>query len=335
MIVLDDVLTSFTNRKHSHRSSWPRMQRCMLDDTGIETVMPGGDLEILEVADTWFVSHGMEFRDAYNLNSGWLKEHRQRLQKMIELGEENIVSLERPMPDLRGLLEKRAEKTDENLSNAEWGKLDQVVREVPVMEHVELVDTRRVVLGDSHSVARYRRESLVLRNDGLTLHGMLKRGIKNILADAGVVTMERLVIQAGNIDIRHHLMRQVDPESSVMDLMSELSRQLNEVLDSGLAFEVEVTAPYPIEFEGRKLPKTGYFKGAPFFGSWEQRDKIRQLITDEMKIRFARVYEWPVHWYQMDPEAYAEDFMEKPRSVHLSPEFHEWDYDWNRARLER
>ena len=30
--ILDDVVTSFTDRIASHRSAWPRMQKCMVDD---------------------------------------------------------------------------------------------------------------------------------------------------------------------------------------------------------------------------------------------------------------------------------------------------------------
>lgn len=335
MNVIDDVLTSFTLRPSSHRSSWPRMQRCLLEDYSVEVEMSGGDLEKLEQADKWYVSHGMEFKDAYNLNSGWLPEHAARLRIMIEKGSEGIISLERKMPNLRQLLEPRASKTEFNLSESEWSALERICNQANVLTHLELWNQRRVVLGDSHSVGRYRGGSLVLRNDGLTLHGLLSRGIRNILEESGVNQAQTLVIQSGNIDIRHHLMRQGNPKENLGSMLGELWLQLVELAEEGIILDYEVTQPYPIEFEGRKLPKTGYYKGTPFFGSISERQELVHEMTSEMKIRFPKVHMWPQEWYELDPELYAERFMEKPRSVHLSPEYHEWNYDRNEARYVR
>ena len=330
MDVIDDVLTSYTLRQDSHRSSWPRMQKCMLEDAGLDVKLAGGDLELLANADTWFVSHGMEFKDNYNLNSGWQPEHAQRLRVMIDKGHESIVSLERPMPDLVGLLKPRAEKTEYNLTEAEWQKLDEMIPQINVVSNADIADFHTVVLGDSHSIARYRRGRLVLRNDGLTLYGMLQRGIKNMLIESGVSSVEKLIIVAGNIDIRHHLLRQADPIASLEEMMAELWRQLQDLMNEGIIMEHEVTMPYPIEHEDRKLPKTGYYKGAPFFGSREERVRIASHMMNEILVRFPKVHHWPQRWYDANPLEYATDFMEKPRSVHLSPRYHDWNYEENR-----
>ena len=330
MDVIDDVLTSYTLRLDSHRSSWPRMQKCMLEDSGLDVSLVGGDIEVLRNSDTWFVSHGMEFKDNYNLNSGWQPEHAERLRIMIDKGHESVVSLERKMPDLVELLKPRAEKTEHNLSESEWKKLGEILTLIPVVENKQLADFHAVVLGDSHSIARYRRGRLVLRNDGLTLYGMLKRGIKEMLLENGIESVEKLIIVAGNIDIRHHLLRQPNPIEAVDEMMAELWVQIQDLMNEGIIMESEITMPYPIEHEERKLPKTGYYKGTPFYGTREQRVQIASTMMNEILARFPRAYYWPQRWYDMNPEQYATEFMEKPRSVHLSPRHHDWNYEKNR-----
>lgn len=333
MIAIDDILTPFTSRIHSHRSSWPRTQWCTLRSWGQQAVLAFGDNDVIRNADEWWISHGMEFKNNYNLNGGWLPEHAERLRLMIEKGADNIVSLERKMPDLVGLLRPRAEKTDHDLTPGEWWQIQQIVDNARVVSSKKLAgNLERVVLGDSHSVARYHAGSLVLRNDGLTLHGMLARGIRSYLDDEDLGYIEHLVIQAGNIDIRHHLMRQPDPKASVNKLMSDLWIQLEDLVDKGLVGSYEVTAPYPIEHEQRKLPKTGYYKGTPFFGRRDEREALREFMTDEMLTRFVTVKEWPSHWFTIPPHEYAEIFMERPRSVHLSPAHYEWDLEKNEKR---
>lgn len=336
MYILDDPIRQFTSRIYSHRSAWARTQRCMLLDCGYDVQMSFGDLDLVSPDDTFIWSHGMEFIDSYNIAGGYQEQHSERLRKILTF--KKILVMEKPLPlqmvvDLR----KRASKTDFDLTDAEWSALEDLTRTSRWAKHVDILTptkTRRVVLGDSHSIARYRSNTLILRNDGLTLHGLLNRDISTMLKDAGVTTpIDRLVIQAGNIDIRHHLMRQVDPRGSAEKLIEDLAAQLNRVLSAGLANAVEVTAPYPIEFEGRKIPKAGgYYKGTPFFGSWAERNDLRAFITDLMLETFHNVKMWPDEWFEMDPQEYAETCMEKPQSVHLSPAMYEWDLERNVAR---
>lgn len=336
-IAIDDIVTPFTSRIYSHRSSWPRTQKCQLQDLGKDVVLAFGDNKIIEDADFWAVSHGMEFKDTYNLNAGWQPEHAERLRLMIRKGAGKVVSLERPMPDLVGILKPRGDKSPENnLSDEEWAALQHIVDNCAWMSAEMLVpNATRVVLGDSHSVARYQSETRLLRNDGLTMHGLLKRGVIPMLQEAGIEKTELLVISAGNIDIRHHLMRQPEPFAAVDTMLDALREQLRAVFIGGIAQEVEITAPYPIEFEGRKLPKTGWYKGTPFIGSWAEREALRAYMTEGMVSRFGekRVKQWPKEWFLMEPEKYAETYMEKPRSVHLSPAHYEWDLETNKERI--
>lgn len=333
--VLDDVVLPFTSRIYSHRSSWARMQGCMLLDYGYDVELAFGDDEKIRHSDHWIISHGMEFKGTYNLNGGFTQKIADRLRLLAAKSDSDMVSsLEIPMPDLVGLLYPRAKGTKFDLEPWIWEEVDYVCNNADVITLKSLLPSipKRVVLGDSHSVARYETETLVLRNDGLTLHGLLSRGVENMLTEAGINVCGHLVISAGNIDIRHHLARLPDPQKSISEMLVELARQLRDLWERGKISSFEVTAPYPIEFEERKLPKTGYYKGTPFYGTWAQRNALRAYMETLMKLTFAEVFTWPVEWYTMDPEKYADTFMEKPRSVHLSPAFYPWDMERNERR---
>ena len=84
----------------------------------------------------------------------------------------------------------------------------------------------------------------------------------------------------------------------------------------------------------RSLPKTGFYKGTPFYGSQVEREKLRQTIQSVLDMRIENVYHWPQEWYEIDPELYSKLYMEKPGSVHLSPEFYEWDLLHNAPNYE-
>jgi hypothetical protein len=38
-----------------------------------------------------------------------------------------------------------------------------------------------------------------------------------------------------------------------------------------MADDVWFAAPVPVEFEGRRIPKSGFYKKTPFYGSWKER----------------------------------------------------------------
>lgn len=322
--VIDDIVTSFTDRISSHRSAWPRMQSCMVEDKKSKhTQIAFGDNSLVKNASTWLVSTPMEFKgEVFNLFGGYTRETRDKIARVLEMDFANIKALDVPIGDIERILRPRAAKTDFDFTESEWTKIRDLMK-CEVIKHEDLVSNiERVVIGDSHSISRYRSNTIVYRHDGLTLHGLLERGIYPYLPKYFV---PHLVIFAGNVDIRHHLCRQLDPEGSVRKLVTELRVQLTFLQEKGLIGTFEVTAPYPIEHEERKIPKTGYYKGTPFYGSWASRDRLMGIMMAEMKYQFDNVHEWPTNWYMIDPEDYAKTYMEKPGSVHLSPEFYEWD----------
>jgi hypothetical protein len=116
----------------------------------------------------------------------------------------------------------------------------------------------------------------------------------------------------------------------IANLGSQLLEQLLNLHDP---CRLVVTHTMGIEDESRELPKTGYFRGTPFFGSWEERNKCREIfnaVMDELPKmdHDTAVIKFPEHFFD-EAGKLRFDVMEKPQSVHLSPEHYRWALDLN------
>ena len=90
--------------------------------------------------------------------------------------------------------------------------------------------------------------------------------------------------------------------------------------------------PVPVEWEGRKIPKTGYFKKTPFFGSMEERRAVTEQFISELYKQSGKVVQAPEEWYTMDGEQYAKTYMEFGSSFHIAPPFYRRN-DWGQSPL--
>ncbi len=123
----------------------------------------------------------------------------------------------------------------------------------------------------------------------------------------------------GSIDIRHHILRHgIDVE----DLVKRYIEQGDKLGD------VTYSLPVPVEFEDRRIPKSGFYKGKPFYGSLSERKEITEkFIGYLIKYSGGRTINPPEEWYTMDPEMYAKTYMEQGSSFHIAPPFyrrHNW-----------
>jgi DNA-directed RNA polymerase subunit L len=185
---------------------------------------------------------------------------------------------------------------------------------------------RHIVIGDSHSHSAYKAGSMMLRKDGRTLNGILKKTIKREIEEYGydLNDIDSLTCYWGNIDIRHHLCREADPKAALKDLLKRYEDELK-----SLNKQIELVTPLPIESEERKIPKSGFYKGTPFIGTREQRQELVSIFKDVQREMAQRngwtLFEWPEAWYSMDGTIYMSTYMERPRSVHLARKFYRWD----------
>ena len=175
------------------------------------------------------------------------------------------------------------------------------------------LDTDWLTIGDSHTAAFAPEGSMIIKTDGLTLAGQIKRNFKYVTDHmAKCNNLQGITLVFGNIDIRHHICRLgID----YRDMWIDLHR-----FGDSLPIPVEYAVPWPIEFEERKLPKTGWYKGQPFWGSRDNRHQVLEGIIETMDEQKMNKVMYPRDWLTMDPELYAKEKMENMSSVHISPE---------------
>jgi hypothetical protein len=224
------------------------------------------------------------------------------------------------MPDYATLIRGRLQKAKN--PRPEWLEvnleaLDQMVH-TPYIKHPNAYFSSKAVLGDSHAISLYRPGWIVESIPFKTLYGALSIGLDKLIKErAGIPKpLKEVELYFGNIDIRHHLCRQPDRVAAVNLLVDKYFRQAEEIQ----APKVKIYEPLPIEDESRKLPKTGYYEGTPFYGSWAERNYVRDLFITKAKELSSERVEF-VQWTEYLKNSRGQlDFekMEKPQSVHLA-----------------
>lgn len=273
-------------------------------------------------SDEIYVDHGANYSGSVNLFGGVTDEIHRRLTALAE-SDEVVSSLDWDMPDYGALFKKR-------IGNASTSPLVTEMWCDWISENIESVTLRMqdltrsercrgVTIGDSHSVAFSAPGDVVFKNDGKTLNGALTEGLDSFTRGANLSGKE-VTLSFGSIDIRHHFSRL---GINIPDLVKEYvdaGDRLAEEHDCTVTFAV----PVPVEYEGRKIPKTGYYKGEPFYGSLEDRQKATTEFIEALgeNVPIERLVIPPANWYTMDPEAYAKEIMETGGSFHIAPPFY-------------
>ena len=213
-----------------------------------------------------------------------------------------------------------------------------------------------LTFGDSHTISAWMEGSKCSRNDGLTLNGALNRGFDTYIDEMEMKEYKKLRLYMGNIDLRHHLMRLhpnwVEAAQSAVKLANRYVEETLRIKNKYGFTKVEIVELLPVEHEARRLPKTGFYKGQPFWGSAQDRMAVRETFNQELhrlKDKFGGfdIISWPseyMHHCQvtMSPENVPGTFkdftqdiefisgmlrfdvMEKPHSVHLAPTYYLW-----------
>jgi hypothetical protein len=214
------------------------------------------------------------------------------------------------MPDYAKMLASR--KDVENKEMCE--RLAALQKEAVTLRSVDL-GLEWLTIGDSHTAAFAPFDSMVVKENGRTLHGQVTTDfayVREYLAECPQIRGITMVF--GSVDLRHHICR-LNADWKMM------FREWKKFGDS-LGVEVEYALPFPVEFEGRRLPKTGFYRGQPFYGTQKERAEILGEMWDFSESIGMNTVSYPREWLQLDPEEYARTRMEKPQSVHLSPEFY-------------
>lgn len=272
--------------------------------------------------DTVYIDHGANFGGTLNLFGGATKEVYDRINRVASC--KNIISLDWDMPDYGAMLKKRinAKTTYAGITEQWCDAVSERLVAVPALKQKDLA-YNDVILGDSHTIAFSGKNTRVLRNDGKTLYGAMKAGFSSLLQ--GVENIGRVTLCFGSIDIRHHLLRQPN---------LNLDAMLDEYVSKGQALSNDIwfCTPVPVEYEGRRIPQSGFFKKEPFYGSWQDRKDLTERFIEGLYKRTNKVVQPPKEWYTMDPEKYANTFMEYGGSFHIAPPYYNRN-DWGVSPL--
>lgn len=318
-IAIDQMVGTISPNIASHKGAWAYMWKNRLSkmyhDATIDVLHKGASWDGYDLI---CIDHGMEFKGSLNLFGGASDEPALRIGRLLDFDSSKLVSLDIPMPDYGALGKSRLSACTDTWKNIDWNKVSDICSSIPMMNNRE---STHLLLGDSHAFSMYKPGMCVSRNDGQTLYGALSKGLKSFLSD----DTEKISLYFGNIDIRHHLMRQPNPKESIIKLLNEYFKQIK---DLNLDY-VELIEVLPIENISRNLPKTGYYKGTPYFGSWLERSELVNIWNAELS-KECSVNDWvlhkhPRHIFYNDIGELPFEVMEKPKSVHCSREFYRWD----------
>jgi len=315
--LITSPFTPVSSNIHSHRAAQAAIyaEQISVENGGLVHLDRTGDIHHdINSFDSIYVYHGNDWFGSLNLFGG-MKNYG-NIDNLIRFSKidktKKVYSLWIDHPKYSEMLEPRLNgEIHPDWHKVDWENLKYIENNAITIREIEIVN--RAVAGDSHAICMYRPGWFVNSVPFKTLHGALKEGLQTFIEPHHEIAE----FYFGNIDVRHHLCRQPDPEAATRDLANRYYTQLSQ-LDLAKVYAYELL---PIEHESRVLPKTGYYKGTPFYGSWEDRNRCRLIFKDEMRKLCARGSVNFIEW--VDPllnDRGELDFecMEKPKSVHLS-----------------
>lgn len=289
--------------------------------------------------DDLYVYHGNDWSGNVNLFGG-LKNF-PYINNFVNFSKfkGTVYSLVIDMPDYYGIMKEKFDKAREkdkewhpDWDDIDWDNLKRMCETAETLDPNYIHEYPRIAIGDSHAICMYRPSWQNISIPFKTLHGALKQGLDSFIPPGRYTDIE---FYFGNIDVRHHLCRQEDPAAATKELVSEYVRQAYEVTIAH-GCRVKLYELLPIELESRSIPKTGWHKGTPFYGSRSERNEVRKLFKEEIKKQCTggkvSLYEWIGEMINSRGELDF-DYMEKPQSVHLSRRWYpHWQgYEWSHA----
>jgi hypothetical protein len=331
-VLLTQPLSPVSNKIHSHKASQGIIYADQLRNAGYDVTvhMTGKQLYDYNEYDIVALYHGNDWGGSLNLFGGL--ENYANIEYIIALSNFNgeVWSLAIDMPDYHSMLyprvdkaRKEGKKLNRDWLQINWGNLELIQKQAKTLDPNLAKKYPKIAIGDSHAICMYRPGWMNVSTPFKTLHGAIKMGFESFIPVGEYNAIETYF---GNIDVRHHLMR--FPEEHTLDLAK---RYVEECVRISTVYGAHVTIweLLPIENESRVLPKTGYYKGTPFYGTWDEREGRRKLFNQYIKDHH-EVYEWTSGLLNSKGELDFEK-MEKPKSVHLSrASYPHWTgADWN------
>ena len=293
--MITGVFQSITKKPTSHTFGWSRVWS---ENLGIPINHNNEPLREI------YVEHGVNFGGSLNLFGGYDEKLDRRIRNALEA--DIVWSLDIDMPDYAKMLSSRKDAPLDIIEPLrEWQARAKTLRSVDL-------ELDWLTIGDSHTAAWAPHGSMVVKENGKTLFGQVRDDFSYVREHLDRCPQVKGVTMVfGNIDVRHHICRLGADWKS-------LYRSWKSFGDS-LSVDAEFAMPWPVEHEERRLPKSGWFQGQPFWGSQAERSDLVSAVREFMLAEGMASVTYPSEWLAMVPETYAKARMEKPQSVHLSP----------------
>lgn len=315
MKVLLTGLGPISNKIHSHKAAQAIIYADQLKAAGMDVTINLVNNKVTDYTpyDEIYFYHGSDWSGNLNLFGGIQAYPNTKYVEALSHFNGKIKSILVDFPNYVSMFQQRLEKADMTWAGVHWENLRRLQNEAEVVDPNMVKRYKNIAFGDSHAICMYRPGWENVSVPFSTLHGSINRGFEEFITEGGEYA--RIETYFGNIDIRHHLCRLTDPISEAKSLADRYGKEIERIRKK---YNADVTAwePLPIENESRKIPKTGWYKGTPFTGSWEQRTEVRNAFTERLKSH-TQVYSWIDNLVNAKGELDFEA-MEKPQSVHLS-----------------
>jgi len=317
--IISCPFNSISLKPTSHRGSQGVIYADMIRQSGVDCTINENKNPDYNLYESLYVYHGNDFTGGLNLFGVLTGFGGVKITAAFSRFKGQVYSLAIDFPPYHEMIGDRIRRTQEQNKEMqpEWlevdlDNLERMYNEAQTLVHPN--PTERVVVGDSHAICMYRPGWMVNSVPFKTLNGALNSGLETFLEDFPKIS--ELEFYFGNIDIRHHLCRL---EGSYIDNTKELAARYVQAVEALPYDSLGIYEPLPIEHPSRRLPKTGYYKGQPYTGSWEQRNECREIFRDEVDrlSSRAKLLRWTDHLLN-DAGELSFDAMEKPGSVHLS-----------------
>lgn len=315
MKVLLTGLGPISNKIHSHKAAQAIIYADQLKSAGMDVTINLVNNKVTDYTpyDEIYFYHGSDWSGNLNLFGGIQAYPNTQYVEALSHFNGKIKSILIDFPNYVSMFQQRLEKADMTWTGVHWENLRRLQNEAEVVDPNMVKRYKNIAFGDSHAICMYRPGWENVSVPFSTLHGSINRGFEEFIPEGG--EYDRIETYFGNIDIRHHLCRFQDPISEAKTLADRYGSEIERIRK---IYRADVTAwePLPIENESRKIPKTGWYKGTPFYGSWQQRTEVRNAFTERLKSH-TQVYSWIDNLINAKGELDFEA-MEKPQSVHLS-----------------
>ena len=315
MKVLLTGLGPISNKIHSHKAAQAIIYADQIREAGHNVTINLVNNKIKDYSsfDEIYFYHGSDWSGNLNLFGGIQAYPNQDYVSALSHFNGKIKSIIVDFPDYASMFTDRLTKADMTWDNVHWENLRKLQNEATTVDPNTVKRYKNIAFGDSHAISMYRPGWENVSIPFSTLHGSINRGFETFIPEGG--SYDRIETYFANIDIRHHLCRFDDSITEAQKLATRYVEETNRIAEKYSA-SVTMWEPLPIEDESRKVPKTGYYKGTPFFGTWQQRTDVRKAFIDILA-KSDRLYSWTEPLMNTKGELDFE-VMEKPQSIHLS-----------------